>query len=1688
MNLKVNFPINIFLLIIFSVITCNLSFSIGTSYNPANIGGDCYLEKYNFLPLNQYIFERDSKISKSMIDKNRRNFTILDLMAIPTTTTLTSSLNPSNEGNTVTFTSTTLDISSFPATSGNVTFKEGLITLAGPIAVNINGQASFTINNLTEGAHTITADFDNSSILYFASSGTVIQTVQAFSASLRDSLLLDNNSNMMANPNDQLRYFTTIRNRSMQDKDGVNFNLAAPVNTTLNPGSTVTSALARDDAFNTFINTSLSTGNLLTNDFGMPSVNVVSFGTTASLGITTIAGSAGTTDQGGLLTVNANGTFSYDPPPAFSGTDLFAYIATTGVADLPNNDAVVTITVYPDILFSTTPVNPNCNGASTGSISFTGVGGGSGPIYTFSITGAGGTFQGSNVFNGLAAGMYTPAVKDGAGNIKTAAAINLTDPPIITFTTTDVNNTCAGASAGSITFNASGGTGSLMYSITGSGGTYQPSNVFTSLIGGTYNLAVKDANGCIVTGSAMLTDPLPVSFSFTKTDITCFGAANGSIIFNAPSGGTGPYTYSITGTGGPFTGSTSYTGLAANTYNLVVKDATGCNSTTQSTMVAEPTAIVVSGTIPNLTYNVAMATAVFNKTGGVGSPANPWSATGLPTGVSINTANGQVSGTPTVTGIFNATITYTDANSCTGFKMVAFNVAPNLANNSYNVEGNTQLVSNGHSSPSTPFTADATNILTNDQADVAITVTAVTNAATTGGGTITIDAAGKFIYSPPVGSTAADSYVYTGTANGVSSTATINFSIANMVWFVNNTYAGGNGMANGTSHRPYTDVASAEAASLINQIIYVHTGAGNTTGNALLKSGQTLRGAGSALNVGALSIAAGTKPTLSGMITLANSVTVDGFDMSTGATTALVSNGATSVAVNIGNVTSSGASKVVNLANTSGIVTIAGGTQTNSTDSTIIVNGGSVSLTYGGGISQSNNVPIVSIIGGHTSGMITFNTGTLNATNGSGLQFNNADGTYNFNGTTTLNGGDAGIDILNGSSGTFVFGSGITISRANSVSGEAFNLLSSDANVTFSGSMTLGTSTGNMIAINNHDAGIITFQTGNLTKGSSTTQGINITNSNGGSINFNNPTIAITMTSGNAISLTNNSGGTMNFTPSAGGNGVDLTTTSGIGLNVTGGGTINVTGTGNTISSTTGTALNVANTTIGASNLNFQSISANGAPNGIVLNTTGSSGSLIVTGTGSANTGGTIQNSVTHGIVMTSTMSPTLSFMNINDNAGVATDDGMQLTNITGTVTFTSLSISGAPHNGITFDNFDTNLTAFIMSNSSIACPSGFTCQTGGTTGNDGVLIVMRGSSVLTNGLISGSTFSGMRAVAVQVQANDNARIGLASGGVITAPEASNSFTIQNNTFIGNGIGIDMDISQVGSMAFQILSNSIVAKLTSPGAIPNQTSSHAINAFTAAGASTGPASHFFVGKIDGNTIGTQGVKDSGSGIGSGIRVVVQGQNTQGAVTVINNTVREVPNSTILNFIGQNGNATTGTNTARFKIINNTMPAPSGSNLSLCGPANTPCAEFGIFVLADEGTPVCNIITGNSIYDLTTVSGGVADIYLAERAGPPAGAQLTVEGTGGSNSAYIIANNTLAGATKFIDEGANTSQVGAGVCGSFPSIVAPPVITTDRLNNGPVIEIQKSGKVFGLKNVIPIKKVEDTRISKSSKKK
>ncbi len=100
--------------------------------------------------------------------------------AVATATALNSSPNPSfttTPNNAVTFTATvTKQSDGTPVTAGTVTFREGATTLAATVALNGSGQGSFNISTLSEGVHTITADY-NGTASFLTSSSNRTQTV-----------------------------------------------------------------------------------------------------------------------------------------------------------------------------------------------------------------------------------------------------------------------------------------------------------------------------------------------------------------------------------------------------------------------------------------------------------------------------------------------------------------------------------------------------------------------------------------------------------------------------------------------------------------------------------------------------------------------------------------------------------------------------------------------------------------------------------------------------------------------------------------------------------------------------------------------------------------------------------------------------------------------------------------------------------------------------------------------------------------------------------------------------------------------------------------------------------------------------------------------------------------------------------------------------------------------------------------------------------------------------------------------------------------------------------------------------------------------------------------------------------------------------------------------------------------------
>ncbi|MEO7254600.1 MAG: Ig-like domain-containing protein [Casimicrobium sp.] len=314
----------------------------------------------------------------------------------------------------------------------------------------------------------------------------------------------------------------------------------------------------------------------------------------------------------------------------------------------------------------------------------------------------------------------------------------------------------------------------------------------------------------------------------------------------------------------------------------------------QSFTVRKSQAITFTSTAPAL--------AVYGGTYAVTATASSALTVALlidPTASAVCSLSG---GTVTFIGTGNCVINANQAGDATWYPapqvQQSFTVGPNLVSDSYNVVGNTQLVVAGHSAPTTPFTTNATTILSNDTSDVAIALTTVTGVATTGGGVITINSLGALTYTPPAGlSAGTDTYVYTGTSNGVSRTATITFNLSNIVWYVDNASTGAH---DGRSNSPFLSMgagannlgsALSNAGPAAGANIYVYKGTGSTAGAYAFKANQTLTGAASTLSVGGLVIAGNgaNRPTLSGTLSAngVSGITVTGISMSTGAADAV---------------------------------------------------------------------------------------------------------------------------------------------------------------------------------------------------------------------------------------------------------------------------------------------------------------------------------------------------------------------------------------------------------------------------------------------------------------------------------------------------------------------------------------------------------------------------------------------------------------------------------------------------------------------------------------------------------------------------------------------------------------------------------------------------------------------------------
>ena len=150
----------------------------------------------------------------------------------------------------------------------------------------------------------------------------------------------------------------------------------------------------------------------------------------------------------------------------------------------------------------------------------------------------------------------------------------------------------------------------------------------------------------------------------------------------AASGGTAPYTFSLTAGVLPLGISLNAAGTVSGIPNtppvsqnitITATDANGYSGSSNYTLVvACPTITVSSATLPFAILGQAYSQNVI-ASGGAGPNSFSITAGTLPSGLMLTSA-GVLNGTPTSGGNFNFTVTATDTNGCTGTQAYSFNV------------------------------------------------------------------------------------------------------------------------------------------------------------------------------------------------------------------------------------------------------------------------------------------------------------------------------------------------------------------------------------------------------------------------------------------------------------------------------------------------------------------------------------------------------------------------------------------------------------------------------------------------------------------------------------------------------------------------------------------------------------------------------------------------------------------------------------------------------------------------------------------------------------------------------------------------------------------------------------------------------------------------------------------------------
>lgn len=190
----------------------------------------------------------------------------------------------------------------------------------------------------------------------------------------------------------------------------------------------------------------------------------------------------------------------------------------------------------------------------------------------------------------------------------------------------------------------------------------------TGLSAGSYTVTVTDANNCTETASVTLSNPPMLSATaagisdYNGYNISCTGACDGSAEA-FPAGGVAPYAYQWSASAGSQVTKIA-TDLCAGEHSVIVKDANGCTTTTETTLTEPPPLEVNAGDNQTIFFyhpdSACTTLTLDGAAGGVPPYTYEWSSGG--TGTSEEVCLEIQTDTITTVTYY---LTITDANGCT---------------------------------------------------------------------------------------------------------------------------------------------------------------------------------------------------------------------------------------------------------------------------------------------------------------------------------------------------------------------------------------------------------------------------------------------------------------------------------------------------------------------------------------------------------------------------------------------------------------------------------------------------------------------------------------------------------------------------------------------------------------------------------------------------------------------------------------------------------------------------------------------------------------------------------------------------------------------------------------------------------------------------------------------------------------